>query len=55
MKRANISNNVIRRLPRYLRKLDDLSAKGGERISSGERYSFFATASISGVIMPRFA
>ena len=36
MKRANISNNVIRRLPRYLRKLDDLSAKGEERISSGE-------------------
>ena len=36
MKRANISNNVIRRLPRYLRKLDDLHAKGEERISSGE-------------------
>ena len=36
MKRANISNNVIRRLPRYLRKLDDLYAKGEERISSGE-------------------
>ena len=36
MKRANISNNVIRRLPRYLRKLDDLFAKGEERISSGE-------------------
>lgn len=36
MKRTNISNNVIRRLPRYLRKLDDLSAKGEERISSGE-------------------
>jgi len=36
MKRANISNNVIRRLPRYLRKLDDLAAKGEERISSGE-------------------
>ena len=36
MKRTNISNNVIRRLPRYLRKLDDLKAKGEERISSGE-------------------
>ena len=36
MKRTNISNNVIRRLPRYLRKLDDLRAKGEERISSGE-------------------
>ena len=36
MKRTNISNNVIRRLPRYLRKLDDLYAKGEERISSGE-------------------
>jgi len=36
MKRMNISNNVIRRLPRYLRKLDDLTYKGEERISSGE-------------------
>ena len=36
MKRMNISNNVIRRLPRYLRKLDDLSYQGEERISSGE-------------------
>jgi len=36
MKRSNISNNVIRRLPRYLRKLDDLASKGEERISSGE-------------------
>lgn len=36
MKRTNISNNVIRRLPRYLRKLDDLANKGEERISSGE-------------------
>ncbi len=34
MKRSNISQNVIRRLPRYLRKLDDLAAKGEERISS---------------------
>lgn len=36
MKRLNISNNVIRRLPRYLRKLDDLAYAGEERISSGE-------------------
>lgn len=36
MKRLNISNNVIRRLPRYLRKLDDLTYQGEERISSGE-------------------
>ena len=36
MKRANISNNVIRRLPRYLRKLDDLAYHGINRISSGE-------------------
>ena len=36
MKRINISNNVIRRMPRYLRKLDDLSYHGIDRISSGE-------------------
>ncbi|MBQ3010558.1 MAG: redox-sensing transcriptional repressor Rex [Oscillospiraceae bacterium] len=36
MKRIKISNNVIRRLPKYLRKLDDLTAAGVERISSGE-------------------
>ena len=36
MKKAYISKNVIRRLPRYLRKLDELSAAGVERISSGE-------------------
>ena len=36
MKKENISKNVIRRLPRYLRKLDELSAAGVERISSGE-------------------
>ncbi len=36
MKRGNISNNVIRRLPRYIRKLDDLAAHGVTRISSGE-------------------
>ena len=36
MKRINVSNNVIRRMPRYLRKLDDLTAAGVERISSGE-------------------
>lgn len=34
MKRTNVSNNVIRRLPRYLRKLDDLASKGEDRISS---------------------
>ena len=34
MKRVNVSNNVIRRLPRYLRKLDELSANGIGRISS---------------------
>lgn len=37
MKKASyISKNVIRRLPRYLRKLDELIAAGTERISSGE-------------------
>jgi len=36
MKKSYISKNVIRRLPRYLRKLDDLQAAGVERISSGE-------------------
>lgn len=36
MKRVKISNNVIRRLPRYLRKLDDLSYNGVDRISSSE-------------------
>ena len=28
MKQAKVSNNVIRRLPRYLRKLDELKAAG---------------------------
>ncbi len=36
MKKAYISNNVIRRLPRYLRKLDELLRDGVERTSSGE-------------------
>ena len=36
MKRLKISNNVIRRLPRYLRKLDELSAQGITRVSSSE-------------------
>ena len=36
LKRVKVSNNVIRRLPRYLRKLDELSAAGVSRISSGE-------------------
>ena len=34
MKRIKVSNNVIRRLPRYLRKLDELSEAGVNRISS---------------------
>jgi len=36
VKRIKVSNNVIRRLPRYLRKLDELNAEGVSRISSGE-------------------
>lgn len=36
LKKENISNNVIRRLPRYLRKLDELKEKGVTRISSFE-------------------
>ena len=36
MKRVKVSNNVIRRLPRYLRKLDELTASGVSRISSSE-------------------
>ena len=36
MKKPYISNNVIRRLPRYLRKLDELLADNIERVSSGE-------------------
>lgn len=36
MKKAYISKNVIRRLPRYLRKLDELIEADIERISSGE-------------------
>ena len=35
MKRGKVSNNVIRRLPRYLRKLDELEKSGISRISSG--------------------
>ena len=34
MKRLKVSNNVIRRLPRYLRKLDELTETGVSRISS---------------------
>ena len=34
MKKLKISNNVIRRLPRYLRKLDELAENGVTRISS---------------------
>ena len=36
MKKIKVSNNVIRRLPRYLRRLDELSAMGVSRISSSE-------------------
>ncbi len=36
LKRIKVSNNVIRRLPRYLRKLDELNAAEVDRISSGE-------------------
>ena len=36
MKRERISNNVIRRLPMYLRKLDELIALDVDRISSNE-------------------
>ncbi len=36
MKKKKISNNVIRRLPRYLRKLDELQERGIQRISSRE-------------------
>ena len=36
MKKEKISNNVIRRLPRYLRKLDELIDAGVSRISSTE-------------------
>ena len=36
MKRLKVSNNVIRRLPRYLRKLDELTEIGISRISSFE-------------------
>ena len=37
MKRGvKVSHNVIRRLPRYLRKLDELTEAGVSRISSGE-------------------
>ncbi|MCR5665112.1 MAG: redox-sensing transcriptional repressor Rex [Oscillospiraceae bacterium] len=34
MKRVKVSNNVIRRLPRYLRHLDELAETGVSRISS---------------------
>ena len=36
MKQGKVSNNVIRRLPRYLRKLDELQENGINRISSFE-------------------
>ena len=36
MKRVKVSNTVVRRLPRYLRKLDELQENGISRISSFE-------------------
>ena len=36
MKRIKVSNNVIRRLPRYLRKLDEFTEAGISRISSSD-------------------
>jgi len=36
VKRLKVSNNVIRRMPRYLRKLDELADNGVSRISSFE-------------------
>lgn len=36
MKRIKVSNNVIRRMPRYLRRLDELAAQGISRVSSSE-------------------
>jgi redox-sensing transcriptional repressor len=36
VKRIKVSNNVIRRLPRYLRKLDELKESGISRVSSFE-------------------
>ncbi len=36
MKRLKVSNNVIRRMPRYLRKLDELAENGIGRVSSFE-------------------
>jgi redox-sensing transcriptional repressor len=36
VKRVKVSNNVIRRLPRYLRKLDELMENGVSRVSSFE-------------------
>lgn len=36
MRRIKVSNNVIRRMPRYLRKLDELQEGGISRVSSFE-------------------
>ena len=36
MKKIKVSNNVIRRMPRYLRKLDELETQGIARVSSSE-------------------
>ena len=43
LRRTAVSNNVIRRLPRYLRKLDELQETGVNRVSSfelGEQLGF---------------
>ena len=46
MKKQNVSDAVIRRLPRYYRYLDDLHGKGSVRISSstlGEKMGITAS------------
>ena len=46
MKKQNVSDAVIRRLPRYYRYLDDLHLKGSVRISSstlGEKMGITAS------------
>ena len=55
MKNIKVSNNVIRRLPRYLRKLDELMGNGVSRISSFELGQQLATAIMSLRCMTRSA
>lgn len=45
MKNIKVSNNVIRRLPRYLRKLDELQYNGVQRVSSAELGSYMGFTS----------